>query len=842
MADLNLQAQGDLTVGEVVAGDKTVNQIASGQYVLQIGSVNGGVVNVQQGQPPAVHPRPAPVYLRPRPFNLIGREEEIKAAAEAAQSNVPVEFYGEPGLGKTVLLRKLAHPENAAPFPDGIIHLSALHEPLPDLLQSLFDAFFESASPVIVTDSEIKHGLQNKRALIILDDVAYTREEVDALLNTAPNCAFILASNQRQLWGDGKALALRGLPPPEGVQLLERELGQDLTGPQETVAEKLVTALEGSPLHIVQAAALAREESESLETLAAKINSKDGVADVALAKLTEPEQQLLQALAALGDAPIPTEGLAALTGLENAGDLLDNLLQRGLVQAHSPRYSLTGTLAARLQQRAGFGEAASVRRTALAAWANANALPPMAALPARQLHKHLARAGRSADVTQLARALERPLVLSGRWEAWRQVLETTLASARAAQDRAAEAWALHQLGSRALCLGQAEAAKKFLEGAFQLRNALGDTTGAAASHHTLGLARLALAPPPSSAPPPVAAVAPSAWGIVAAIGVVIVGMMGLSAIRPAPVAPTASPTATERPAATSTPVPLILPSLTFTPVPSETATPTPTWTPTPTATATASATATETETVTPTESPTATATPTNTRRPRITFTPSHTPAPTRPGVTNTPPPPPAPSINFYADAYTVAFDKCTTLRWDVDNVDNIYLYGGAYNGIGVTGHDSRPACPTYPSTTYTLRTLRGREIFDRYVTIAVLLPTDTPTPFGDTAPPPAPVLIYPSNGSYSNCYGDTLQWQAVSDPSGILYYEWVLEQQVSGVYTWLASGTTTGATANVSLACGYFRWTVRAVDGAYNFGPYAAYNYFSGTIGLNIAAAQERQP
>ena len=168
---VDLNAQGDVNVGgDVVGRDKIVT---NNQYVLEIGSINGGVVNLARpGDKPTVKPRPAPVMLRPRPFaNLIGREEEIKAATEAAQSAMPVEFYGEPGLGKTVLLRKLAYPETTTAFPDGVIHLSALHQPLADLLQSLFDAFYESDPPTKPTEAEIQHGLQDKHALILLDDV-----------------------------------------------------------------------------------------------------------------------------------------------------------------------------------------------------------------------------------------------------------------------------------------------------------------------------------------------------------------------------------------------------------------------------------------------------------------------------------------------------------------------------------------------------------------------------------------------------------------------------------------------------------------------------------------------
>ena len=54
------------------------------------------------------------------------------------------------------------------------------------------------------------------------------------------------------------------------------------------------------------------------------------------------------------------------------------------------------------------------------------------------------------------------------------------------------------------------------------------------------------------------------------------------------------------------------------------------------------------------------------------------------------------SINFWADATTIDAGQCTTLRWDVRNVQAVYL-----NGEGVPGVSQRDACPSR-TTTYTL--------------------------------------------------------------------------------------------------------------------------------------------
>jgi hypothetical protein len=71
-----------------------------------------------------------------------------------------------------------------------------------------------------------------------------------------------------------------------------------------------------------------------------------------------------------------------------------------------------------------------------------------------------------------------------------------------------------------------------------------------------------------------------------------------------------------------------------------------------------------------------------------------------PPLTSTPTPTPSlPGISFRADEYTITSRNCTWLRWDVDNIREVYL-----DGQGVVGHDQRQVCPT-ATTVYQLRVL-----------------------------------------------------------------------------------------------------------------------------------------
>lgn len=75
----------------------------------------------------------------------------------------------------------------------------------------------------------------------------------------------------------------------------------------------------------------------------------------------------------------------------------------------------------------------------------------------------------------------------------------------------------------------------------------------------------------------------------------------------------------------------------------------------------------------------------------------------------------------------------------------------------------------------------------------------------------------------------TLVWVPVSDPSGISGYYVKLELQVTpgnwqSVGGW---GPVSGKQVDVSVQCGvYYRWTVRAQDGAGNYSDWSEWSHF----------------
>ncbi len=864
-----------------VLWQEEAGQIAVGSYVLQIGTAYGSVVNAAPpGHRAAPQPRSAPVLLRPRSFaDLLDRETEIDTATAALQSAIPVEFHGQAGLGKTVLLRHLAHHYPEVSFPDGVVYLLARGHPAADLLQSLYDAFYESAAPFKPTDTQMRYALQSKQALVLLDDVDLGRDEVEMLMSAAPGCAFLLASSKRHLWGEGRAVALHGLPADDALALVERELGRPLTPQERPAAEALCAALEGHPLRIFQTAAMAREEGLSLAEVARQVQTpaaEKAVTEQVVKPLSESEQRVLQVLAALGEAPLHTEHLAGLAKLAEVAPALESLRRRGLAQSHSPRHSLTGTVAQDLQRTL---DLASLQEQALAyftAWAEDHRSAPERLLEDADAMLHVLSwgvgAGRWAEVLRLGRAVESALAVGGRWDAWAKVLKWVLEAARALKDRAVEAWALHQLGSRAFCLGDAGAARRSLKKALRLRNKLGDRLGAAITRHNLDVFWVPPPPPLPSAPqapaapppaPPPVPIGPAALGaslvakavpVLVAAAITVAGGLGIRHVvsRPTPTPPptptvftptsTSVETATPTPFATFSPTPTGVPIRPSTPTAVRTGTPTPTGSPTSTRTPTSTPTSTVTPTVTPTNTPTSTITPTAT-----------------PTTTPTPKDYPAPVLIAPEDKAEIAPGAYANLWWAWDGVlaadeyfdVRFWQKGEPHNGVawtkqgfyGVKGEAGK----TYYWAIAVIRGQGGRiieQLSPESKAHRLIWPSLTPTPTSTSTPTltPTPTATpdtyvavpqptVPSDGQQLSCRSPvTLIWESVSDPSGIAGYYGKLWAEVDEGY-WLAAdswGPVSGNQVDVDVICWpNYRWTVRAQDGAGNWSDWSEWSYFS---------------
>ncbi|MBK8821938.1 MAG: hypothetical protein IPN58_04805 [Anaerolineales bacterium] len=562
----NVSIGGNVTDSVMVFGNDN--------YVVKIGDVNGGIVNIiKPSDKPKYSARTAPVTIKPRDFpSLIDREYEFEAIKKATQFSSPVSIWGQDGIGKTSFIRHLTHTLDTSNFTSGTIYLNASGLGYEDLLQALFDSFFDSGASYKPSTTEILRELQSIKALIFLDDLQIGRDEAASILNAAPNSLFIFSSIERSLWGEGEIVPLRGLPESEAFKLFEKELSRALNEQEKAAAAAICSVLQGNPLQILQAASLARDSGKPIEHLLNEVKNEReenrSMVYMGMANLSDSEKQILALLAAAGGNIVPLQHVTGILKSGKEQENLQKLIKLGLVQSHSPRYSINDALVSSITSA---WEITSWQDVLLNYAINWLGQQPASALVEESsgllIHtiKNAGERKKWREVIQLGRALEKFMILYKRWQTWSDILNLILTAAKALNDSQVQAWALHQLGSRALYLGYTSEAKTLLSQALNIRQVIGDKAGQALTQHNINTLNGIIAPLKGDASGCKKYVS---WGCGTAVvmtAALTLAWLVFTFIIPQNITPTKIPTPSRTPSPTITPT--STPSPTNTPVP-----------------------------------------------------------------------------------------------------------------------------------------------------------------------------------------------------------------------------------------------------------------------------------
>ena len=438
---------------------------------------------------PSLAPRQPATAADAEAGSLPAREDELRQVRLAVATGRPVELVAACGFGKTSLLHQIASTIGGEGG-RASVYLRLGNERLDDTLQRLFDASFTSRQPFKPTAAQRDELLGQVTSLVLLDDVTLHEGDVGKLVASLPNCRLILGSTRPLLGRHGISMQLAGLHDRAAATLVAADLGRLLTPDEEADVRDLAEAVGGQPLHLHQAAALAREDGRSFAELARKAARDPQVLDrLSVDALAEEERRVLAVLAIAGGALLPAELIAAMGDAAMIGERLGLLRRRGLVEQHEDRFGLPIChVGGYRQMLLRYVQLASALR-ALGDWLEAR--DPGSEEARSATGGALSLLGFAAERTEwpgivrLVRLLEPVLTLLGRWEASREALEHGLAAARAASDQAAEALFSHQLGTLAFCQDELEQAPELLEHALRLREQLGDHAGAAVTSHNL---------------------------------------------------------------------------------------------------------------------------------------------------------------------------------------------------------------------------------------------------------------------------------------------------------------------------------------------------------------------
>ncbi len=418
-----------LDLGDLATANASA-RLTVGTSVIWFTPRHGAVVDLASAEPRALPaPRPSPVRVLPpeRPAGTAISE----ALAEVRERLVEQHVVHVVGQGGPVAGLLCALGRDGAEPTASVIHLDARGAVLSDILQVLFELLVVGPAASIASAEELRAGLGASRALVLLRDASLTVSETLTLGDMLRRCRVVLAY--------------------EGEPWLEDSVAR-VDGPVEDLGafERRVTSLRG------------------------------------------PEVHALEVLIAAGGDPIHDQVVTETVGGAGAVEALQVLDDLGLIERDGP-WNRSGSSASLVRlDRLRPERWRATLATAIANWAHgaraSEAAWSRGAGGWRRAHAWLLRNEAGSGSDSAARRLEEDVALARRWGAWRGMLLDLVDHAEATGDTAARAWALHQLGCRALCLGDRIAARACLAEARDLRWRTGDRAGAAVTQHNLALA------------------------------------------------------------------------------------------------------------------------------------------------------------------------------------------------------------------------------------------------------------------------------------------------------------------------------------------------------------------
>lgn len=486
--------------------------IRYGDLNVEIASSHGAVITrlaQQQAPVDSFSPRRPEA---PQSLPVPGREQQVADALRAIEQGRPLEFHAGCGYGKTALLQHIAASAAERHRAFSCLYLRADGDRVEDLLQELVTELYRSDQPVKLTPAECGQLLRQANLVVTVDDAPTDPAQVGYLLDVLPGCRFVLGCSTRVAVRGGSSHDLPGLPVDTALSLLAADLDRALTSQELPVARNLAAAVGGQPLHLKQAAALVREGSHSLASLAWQAADDPAVLDrLSISSLTDRERRALAVLAFAAGALLPAEIVDVIGQAAQLGECLMALRRKGLAEQRRDRFGLPVCKAASYRTMLlgdlQLGAAADALTSWLAALHPSASESQSAAEAALAILEFAAERQEWTTVVQLARIAEQIVFIAGRWEAWHHVLSQGLAAANATQASAVQAFFCHQLGSLELCLGRLDDAARLLQHALAVREQIGDLQGADLTRQNLQLLGISPLPPPlpqgsQPSPPP----------------------------------------------------------------------------------------------------------------------------------------------------------------------------------------------------------------------------------------------------------------------------------------------------------------------------------------------------
>lgn len=519
-------------------------QLVSGDFLLTVNPVDGSEIEPcppgggpahaeghggERTAPPARHSAaertelqraaqpPVPAGPAAPRLPLLERDEERRRLVRLLGRGRSVRLTGPAGSGRSALLDTVAQ-ECADLAPDGVVRLSGHRRTPTELLYELY-AVVHKAPQHRPDRAGLLTLVRDIGAIVLLDDLEFGGAALGELLDSAPECAFLVAATPDVAAPAADShleeVFLGGLGRSASLELLQRTVDRPLTEDEANWAGDLWFESEGLPLRFVQAGALLRQcdalrtDPEDFDPYmpADRVEGGDiplpslaeGAAPAALlaSRLSKSARETLRFAVALGGEVPHQAHLPALVGDTHADAAVGELMSCGLLTPVGTRYRLAAGVIAQLTEKGYATDAAAHAHTAAqhyAWWAGHPSVTPeravaeadavLAALTALVPGQE---SGHPSTAVLLARSAAPAFAAGQHWSAWEKTLRVGSEAARLAGEVAEEAYFHHELGVLALCNGNLDRARAELEASIGMRGALADKRGTVAGRRALAL-------------------------------------------------------------------------------------------------------------------------------------------------------------------------------------------------------------------------------------------------------------------------------------------------------------------------------------------------------------------
>ena len=421
------------------------------------------------------------IRVLPEPHDdLLGRHYEAEAVLGTLRGGSPVNVWGEGGIGKTSLLRQVAHWA-AAEFDDWpVVFATAARKPLEDLLHEIHGCLFESPVPAKCRPDHLRGQLRTARAVVVIDDVTLGDADLADLLYALGDALVVVASPVLRNDPELEPVELAGLDAEPAMELFLRGLGSYRFGLGEAEEIRRLTGpelLRGHPLRVQQAAALVQSGRRTVTELARILqfgDPADRLAQECLNALSPDERQIAAVLALAPGTYMPADLVANMSPIERALDHLCVLRERHVIDSRWDWFGLPVCSVGEPLQLIVPSLDLGFALRGLVAWlqqpdVSADELMSVSGCILAVL-QFAREAGEWDSVLEIVRAVEPALFICGRWGQWRSVLRIGVEATEQLGNDGYRSYCLHQLGSRALCLGDRAQATRLLTLAASLRS------------------------------------------------------------------------------------------------------------------------------------------------------------------------------------------------------------------------------------------------------------------------------------------------------------------------------------------------------------------------------------